>query len=314
VAERERLTNRERREQARAERRRQEQEAAQKKQRRNLRGGVIGGVIIVLVGAVLFQAFLGGPPTLDDAILIASTDAEDAREQAGCVMLTERQPLPDRTHFDTAPTSDLSTLYTDTRPTHSGPHTPSVHPVGNFSRQIDEFNSTHNLEHGSIIVWYDPDTLSGGDVSSLQDWAELLNENGFSGSRLAQGGIGIITAPYTDPGIQSGGSIAFRAWGTAMDCDEWDETVAHSFVIDNFGTHGIGPERTFAGFPDDVLAYEDIEVGDTTAEEAPIDGQMSVDDTDVTEESDLEEVEDPDVSEDGDSLPDDEDEDAGEDG
>jgi hypothetical protein len=290
VAERERLTNKERREQARAERRRQEAEAAKKKQQRQYKGGIITFVVVLLVGAVLFQAFVGGPASLDDAILIASADAEEAREAAGCEVLADRQPLPDRGHFDTPPTSDLGTIYTDTRPTHSGPHTPSVHPVSTFSRQIDEFNSTHNLEHGSIIVWYDPDAASG-DQSDIESWAQTLNANGFSDARRAQGGIGIITSEYSDPGISTGKAIAFRAWGTAMDCDTWDETVAHAFVIDNYGTHGIGPERTAAGFPDDVLAYEDIDVDDTSAEEAPIDGQMPIEETDVSDGEEPEELE-----------------------
>jgi hypothetical protein len=59
-----------------------------------------------------------------------------------------------------------------------------------------------------------------------------------------------------------------------MDCDEWDETVANSFVIENYGTHGIAPERVFAPYPTEVLAYEDQEVGDTPEDEAPIDDEV----------------------------------------
>jgi hypothetical protein len=283
VAERVRLTNKERRAQAREERRRKEAEAAKKKQRGQLRNGLITLAIVVVVAAVIIQAFVGGPTTIDDPILISTSEAEAAREAAGCEVLTQQQPLPDASHMDTAP-GDLSGLYSDVRPTHSGPHTPTLHPVGTFGRQIDEFNSTHNLEHGAVIVWWDPD--QAGDASGdIEDWAETLNASGFSDSQLARFGVGIITSRYDDPGLSSGKAIAFRAWGTAMDCDEWDETAANSFVIENYGTHGIAPERGPAVYPRDVLFYEDVDVEDTPEDEAPIEGEPDdPDDPDETED------------------------------
>jgi hypothetical protein len=48
-----------------------------------------------------------------------------------------------------------------------------------------------------------------------------------------------------------------RAWGTAWDCDAWDETVGHAFVIEHHGTQGIGPERNLAPCPSDILAFDD---------------------------------------------------------
>ena len=79
MAERERLPNKERRNQARDERRRREAEAAAKRKKSGLRNGLIGAGIIVVVGAVLAQAFLGGPTSIEDAILLSSTDAAAAR-------------------------------------------------------------------------------------------------------------------------------------------------------------------------------------------------------------------------------------------
>lgn len=265
MAENDRLTNKERRALAREERKRQEAEAAKKRKKNQLRNGLVTFVIVGVVAAVLLQAFLGGPESIDDTILISTSDADDAREAAGCEVLADRSPLPERFHFEGAP-PPADTVYTDVRPTHSGPHAPGVHPItAAANRQIDEVVSTHNLEHGSLIVWYDPDAVNGSEVGT---WAETLNANGF---RRDQSGVGILTAPYTDPGMSSGKAVAFRGWGTAMDCDEWDETVAHSFVIENFGTRGIAPERMAAPYPEEILAYEDRDLDDTTTEEAPVD-------------------------------------------
>jgi len=295
VAEQERLTNKERREQARAERKRQEAEAAKKKKTGNLRNGVITFAIVAVVAAVLLQAFTGGPASLEGEIELVAADVEEARDAAGCEILTEEDPLADRSHFDNANQVNPATMYTDTRPTHSGPHTAGVHPITPAaSNQIDEVIATHNLEHGSIIVWYDPEQASG-DSGDIGEWAEQLNDNGFS---RAQAGVGILSSPYEDPGIESGKAIAFRAWGTAMDCDSWDRDVAYSFVIDHFGVNGIGPERTLAPFPEGVLVYTDRDISEEVETDAPLD--EGFDDVDDPDELDDDEVEDL-VEEEGDS-------------
>lgn len=271
MAERERLTNKDRRTQAREERKRQEAEAAKKRKRNGLRNGAITAVIVAVVAAVVLQAFLGGPASIDDAILINSSDVEDARAAAGCEVLVDREPLPDRSHFEASAAPAADALYTDVRPTHSGPHSLQFHPIvsSGASSQLDERSTTHNLEHGSIIAWYDPDQIEGGVANEMGDWSSVLNANGFRNDR---GGVAIFVAPYTDPGISSGKAVAFRAWGVAMDCDTWDEDVAHAFVIDNFGTHGIAPERPLGPYPEGVLEYGDVDVEDNT--DAPIDEQL----------------------------------------
>ena len=281
MAEQERLTNKERRENARAERKAKEAEAAKKKKTGNLRNGVVTFAIVAVVGAVLLQALTGGPEAIDDRIELISTQVEDARLAAGCEVLAEQEPLEDRSHFENSSGVNPEAVYTDTRPTHSGPHTTGVHPVTpSASNQIDEVSSTHNLEHGTIIVWYDPDEVDGATTSEMGSWAEQLNDNGFS--PRPETGVGIMTSPYEDPGIDSGKPFAFRAWGTAMDCDEWDEDVAYGFVLDHFGTHGIGPERTLAPFPNEMLGYVDQDTPDTPTDEAPLDeGFDDVDAEDV---------------------------------
>jgi hypothetical protein len=294
VAERERLPNKERRNQARDERKRREAQAAAKQKKSGLRTALIAAGVLVVVGAVLAQAFLGGPASIDDAILISSSDADAARQAAGCELLVDREPLEDRSHFEAASAPSADSLYGGgIRPTHSGPHMLQFHPIvsAGSSSQIDERSTTHNLEHGSIIAWYDPEQID--EANAMGSWSETLNANGFASSNS---GAAVMVSPYTDPGISSGKAVAFRAWGVAMDCDEWDETVANSFVIDHYGTHGIAPERTLGPYPDGVLAYDDVEVDDNT--EAPIDGQLMPEgegegeDTSGTDAEDVEDAED----------------------
>ncbi|MEX1162637.1 MAG: DUF3105 domain-containing protein [Nitriliruptor sp.] len=270
MAERERLTNKERRAASRDERKRKEAEAAQKAKKAQLRNGAITVVVVALVGLLAFQAFRPDPRNLDEAILVSAEAAEEAQAAAGCEVIVEREPLPDRFHFEAAAAPEADAIYTDVRPTHSGPHNVQVTPVApdGYSRPIDERSSTHNLEHGAIIVWHAED----GDVDGgqIDDWAATLNANGF-GNRSELSGAAVLSAPYGGE-ITSGKPVAFRAWGTAMDCDTFDEDVANAFVARNFGTRGIGPERTFAPYPEEALDFSDAEVDDTTEEEAPIEG------------------------------------------
>lgn len=299
MAERERLTNRERRARAREERRRKEAEEQARRKRGQLRNSLITIVVVGVVAAVVLQAFLGGEPSIDDTILISQAQADEAFDAAGCEILADRQPLPDRAHFAANQQPNLDSIYTDVRPTHSGSHTEGTHPVTSAaSSQISEAATTHNLEHGTIIAWWDPDDVDGSTASDIGNWAQTLNANGF---RFDRGGAGIMTAPYEDPGISSGKSIALRAWGTAWDCDEWDETVANAFVIENFGTRGIGPERTIAPYPEDILGYEDVEVEDTPSDDAPTDDMGEPEDLTDEELDELEDDGDGDGDTDGDN-------------
>ncbi len=286
MAERERLTNQERRAKAREERRRKAAEEQARRKRGQLRNSLITIAVVGVIAAVVLQAFLGGETSIDDTILISQAQAEEAFDAAGCEILADREPLPDRAHFAANQQPNLDSIYPDIRPTHSGPHTEGTHPVTSAATsQISEAATTHNLEHGTIIAWWEPDDVDGSTASDIGNWAQTLNANGF---RVDRGGVGIMSAPYEDPGISSGKPIALRAWGTAWDCDSWDETVANAFVIENYGTRGIGPERMIAPYPDDILGYEDVDLEDTPIDQAPTDDDMG-ETEDLTDEE-LEEL------------------------
>lgn len=311
MAEQERLTNKERRAQAREERKRKEEEARRKEQRNRLKGALVGVVIVALAGVTIFQAFFNTGPTLDgETIELAVSEIEDAREAAGCEVLSEREPLAEAYHFEGGNEPDPDTIYTDTRPTHSGPHLAQINAVSEdgYSSQVSETATTHNLEHGAIIVWYDPDGADSGTVSDIREWNRTLNNSGFREDPRT--GAGITSAPYEDPGISSGKTYAFRAWGTAMDCDEWDQDVANGFVAEHYGTRGIAPESFFGPYPEgtielvgddgepifggpevpddslDADGAEDDDAGEDDAEPDTDEADTDEDDTDEDDEDD----------------------------
>lgn len=260
----ERKTKAERRAEARAERKRREEEERKQTQRRQFSGIVGALVLLVFVGGGVYFMLDNGDSAEAAERTISATAAADAREAAACEVLAEDAPLPDATHFspETAPPADQ--LYgTSLRPNHSGSHYEGVHPplAGAPSSPIEERAVTHNLEHGSVVVWFDPDQVDGDTVSDMESWMNARQSMGFEG----RGGGNVFVSPASN--ITSGKAVALRAWGQAWDCDGWDETVADSFLIEYWGTHGIAPERPLSPYPEEALGYSDATVGDNT--EAP---------------------------------------------
>jgi hypothetical protein len=268
VAEKERLTNKERRQLAREERKRKAEEAAKAAQRRRIVSGISTVLVIAVIAAVVWAAVLGGDD-ISEAIVLNASEVEDARAAAGCEIVADQPVPPPYGHLPLNGAPPADQVYSDPRPVNSGPHIEQTLPVirGGSNDQMSELQSTHNLEHGAIIAWYDPEQLDGGAVGELEDWSSRLIESGFSEPRA---GTGIFVSPYTDPGISSGRAIAFRAWGYSLDCDTWDEEVANSFVLERYGTHGAAPEGNFARFPEDLMRWDDE--GGPAGGDAPTDG------------------------------------------
>ena len=265
MAEQERKTKAERRAEARAERKRAEEEAASQAKKQQVRNGVIAVAVIAVIALVMIptvQNLLGGE---EAETTISQAAALEAREAAGCEMVVDGQPLADAQHHDpaTAPPADVLYASSEVRPTHSGPHFRGVNDAlgGVPTNPLDERATTHNLEHGSIIAWYDPAEVDDATVSDMEDWMQARQEMGFE----SRAGGNIFVSPYE--GMTGDKPIAIRAWGYALNCDEWNQDVADAMIIDYWGTHGSAPERNLSPYPAEALGYADAEVEDNT--EAP---------------------------------------------
>lgn len=246
MAQGERLTKRERRERARAERKAQEAAAARRRRQRRVLTVIVGIASIAAV-AVLVAVTRQPPPPKN--IAIERTAATEAFAAAGCGEVE----VPDLAsgHLERANAPEPKDLY-PVRPTSQGPHFgDNVASIGVSDQPLDERLTTHNLEHGAVVVWYDPD--SEVDVSAIEEWASERNRAGFNQGRS---GAGILVSPYDDD-FTSGKAVALRAWDTAIDCDQFNPLVADALLIERFASHGKAPERGIAGstYPEDVLSY-----------------------------------------------------------
>jgi hypothetical protein len=214
----------------------------------------VGLVVTVVVGLSNAGSRDGGTPlgqVVPETTVPPALDRDRAAthfQAAGCRMLAEGEPYDDRSHLDPADAPPPEVLYPD-RPPHSGQHYPSVLslPSGIPSGPIDERAVLHNMEHGAVVIWFS----DAGIRDQLGDWWGHRRDLGFTSSA----GGAVYVSPMPD--MMNPPVIALRAWGVAVDCDDWDPVVADAFLLEHYGDRGIAPERTLTPFPTGSLTWAD---------------------------------------------------------
>lgn len=111
----------------------------------------------------------------------------------------------------------------DSSPPTSGPHWPISADPGFHTVELPPEELVHNLEHGQIVVWYDPDI-----TSETQSALERL---------VARNPGAIVAAPSET--IRPPYEFVLTAWGASQSCER-----ASTAVIDHFRHRfqGRGPE------------------------------------------------------------------------
>jgi hypothetical protein len=90
---------------------------------------------------------------------------------------------------------------------------------GVYQVAVPQERALHNLEHGGIVIWYQPDQLSPDAIAELEDWArEQVRGDRFK----------VLVAPW--PGDDFDHPIAVTAWRyllyqDALDLDEIEDFV-----------------------------------------------------------------------------------------
>lgn len=126
--------------------------------RRNVRLGAI--VVAVLIGLVGLSLVRGAPsseaPSIDGAL-------RASLEQGGCTVDTRTDT--GRAHVPAATYS--------VNPPAGGDHDPAPSPGGfhDMSTVPTDGHLVHSLEHGFVVVWYQPAGVSAATVDALRDLA-----------------------------------------------------------------------------------------------------------------------------------------------
>jgi hypothetical protein len=110
----------------------------------------------------------------------------------------------------------------NTMPPTSGNHTTNPAPYGFSVTALRPETVVHNMEHGAVVIWFDPTDLDlVDDVKQLTD---------MLGQRC------LLATPYADMKE----SVAVTAWGRILRVDGFDEEHIREFVDAYRGK--LGPE------------------------------------------------------------------------
>jgi hypothetical protein len=182
----------------------------------------------------------------DDGQVAAPSEdeVETAMVDADCELVTPGFDGP-TDHLEPAEAPPADELY-DERPAVGGQHLAEWLTAGVFDAPVEERAAVHNLEHGAVALYHDPD-LPDDQVAAIADWATSRNEAGLLDERT---GAGVLVAPWEGP---LDPPVAFRAWGVAADCQAFAPAFADDFVREHFGTAGDAPEGSLGGDPARVV-------------------------------------------------------------
>lgn len=218
-----------RKEQKEALRREREQREAQAKsteRRRRMIGYGAGGVLVVAVVAVLVVLLVsgsggggGGSEASASSDVLPSggsvpetqlTDLQRAAEAASCELSENRGTSRDHT-------ADLSEqVQYEQNPPNSGRHFQVEAQDGAYEESPDPKELVHSLEHGRIVIWFDPE-LPEEARASLK---ALYDEDTYQ----------MLLAPKADMPFE----VAATAWGAepqplgtgySLECSQYNEQV-----------------------------------------------------------------------------------------
>ena len=208
-------------------------------------GGPPGGRVAAALAVACLTACTGSlvPSALDRG---ARTVDPDALATAACTEVDAGDPR-DRDHVDPATAPPAEELY-DTDLPAAGPHLGQwVAPVDALpTAPMDVRALLHNLEHGAVVAWVNPERLDEGTLDFIEDWRGQLGAAGFD-NRDTGAAVFVSRMPgHVEPGAVA---VALRAWGVALDCTTWDLAVADAFVGLHYGTRGRAPEADLGPWP-----------------------------------------------------------------
>jgi hypothetical protein len=181
----------------------------------------IGGVLVIGVILIALVLLLGSGPNPNEGVRFS--DAGNAHVGIGVDCRAAPQTDP---NCGTDPYSSL--------PATSGPHwDPSgIANWGVYSTPQPETQLIHNLEHGGVVIWYDPDQLETAGVDALSQYVTRQNESGVSGRYK------FILSPWGGEDDLPSPVVA-TTWLWMLELDEADTGAIEAFASEHYG---IAPE------------------------------------------------------------------------
>ena len=188
----------------------------------------IGGVLFIGVVIVVLVLIFGSGPNPNAGLV--QPDDGGVHVEVGTTCRSPEAPCgPD-------PYSSL--------PGTSGPHwDPSgVANWGVYSTPQNESQLIHNLEHGGIVIWYDPARVEAAAIDAMSQYVTTQTASGISGR------FKFILSPWggDEP---LGAPVVATAWRYLLELDEADTDRIDAFAREHYGdapepNGGPGPPGT----------------------------------------------------------------------
>jgi len=109
-------------------------------------------------------------------------------------------------------------------PATSGTHWPTPTDWGVYSTALPEELVLHNLEHGGLVIWYQPTGLADGDLAALTAYVR---------TQVASERFKVILTPWG--GSDFGHPIAVTSWNWLLYLDTADIDQVRAFLDDHYG-------------------------------------------------------------------------------
>lgn len=196
------LLEKQQRREAEERRRREQQKAARK---RNFVTLLIAVIVLALVVVLVLQN-----RESDEAVL-----AGVGADKAGCEDIEEHE-IEGQEHVDAPPPYQ-------TNPPTSGNHLATPAAPGFYDEPINPGTLVHNLEHGQVVFWYDPDA-----PQEVLDAIEAAVDQEAAAS---------LAVPWDQ--IDGPFNFAMSAWGASQHCTQVSQEVVDAFREEY---QGRGPE------------------------------------------------------------------------
>jgi len=181
---------------------------------------ILVGLLVFAGAVVVFVTFnFGGDGTASAGSLPDSGDQS-------VVSQVETEPATSNQHVS----RDTDIDYERIPPT-SGPHYRAQHAVGAgfYSEERPLGGLVHSVEHGAVVVYYDPAAITDEAQASLNGFAS--NFTGRWQSFIA------VPNPADDPNA----TFVLTAWEKRLTMNEYDEDTVRAFMAEFIGR---GPEQS----------------------------------------------------------------------
>lgn len=187
-------------------------------------------VVVVLVAAAVYVTMVqggdgGGGVTDWQSAEISGIESEPLPERGDQALLQDVQEFSSqgRNHVDPGTQVDYST-----DPPTSGPHYGDWTDPGFYEETQQAGNLVHSLEHGYVVIYYDPDALTPEAEASLRAFARNHDER-FNA---------VVVAPNPNDDPES--PYVLTAWTVMLRMDDYDPEVVRAFIAEYIGR---GPEH-----------------------------------------------------------------------